>query len=89
MEGFGDIVIGARLQHRHLFLPALPGGEHQNGQGDLLAAPAADHAHAVFSRQAEVDDRDIRALFADKKSASLAFSAASTWWPSSRICTDR
>ncbi len=59
MKRFGDVVVGARFQRFDFGLPAFARGEHQNRLPHRLAAPAADQRHAVFIRQAQIDQRDI------------------------------
>ena len=54
-ERLGDVVVGPRVQRRHLLVGSPAGGEHQ----DRYARPAAqglDDVHAVHVRQAQVED---------------------------------
>ena len=47
VEGLGHIVVRAVIQPRDLVRDLIPGGEHQNGGGDVGAAQAAGHLEAV------------------------------------------
>ncbi|MNL66427.1 hypothetical protein D3C87_1908860 [compost metagenome] len=62
MERLGHIVVGTGFQHRHFVLPAFTRGQHQDWQLHLVGAPAADQAQAVFTRQAEIDNGDVRRM---------------------------
>ena len=64
VKRFRDVVVGARLQTLDLVLPAIAGGEDQNGVRLGLAAQRADQIEAGQLRQSQIDDREVERVLA-------------------------
>jgi hypothetical protein len=63
MERLRHVVVRARLQAFDLVLPAIARGQHQDREGLLRGACAADQLEPRQLREPEVDDRDVERVF--------------------------
>jgi len=55
LEGFGEVVVGARAQPHDLLAPGAARGQDQHGHGAPVLAPALQDRESVQHRQAEVE----------------------------------
>ena len=61
-ERLRDVVVGARVDAVHLFVPAAPGRQHQHRHRDAGVAPPAQERQAVDLRQAEIENHRVVAF---------------------------
>jgi hypothetical protein len=62
VEGLGDIVVGTRVEARHLVRPAVARGEDENRHLASGAPPLLQHAHAVDDGKAKVEHHRVIGL---------------------------
>ena len=60
-ERLGDVIIGAPVQSRHLFIFLGPGRDDDNGRSGKTA-DAADNIHSVHIRKPQIQKDDVRTL---------------------------
>ena len=66
MEGLCQIVVGSRIQPRHLVLHLAAGGEDQHPRLTVGLPQAPQHRHTVLPRQVQVEKHQIIALHAQQ-----------------------
>ncbi|MNT03032.1 hypothetical protein D3C72_1375500 [compost metagenome] len=59
VKGLGQIVIGTRINARHLLVPVVPRGEDQHRHVAPLGPPALEHREPIHHRQAQVQHHGI------------------------------
>ena len=62
MKGLGQVVIGTRINARHLLVPVVPRGEDQHRHVAPLGPPALEHREPIYHRQAQVQHHGVHGL---------------------------
>ena len=58
----GDVIVGAGIETRDFFRPAVPRGQDENRHVEPRIAPAFEHADAIHIGQSEIEDDGIIGL---------------------------
>ena len=67
IEGFDQIVVGARLQARDAFGHRIAGGQNQHRQVDPAPAQALEKMQAIFVGQPQIENQQIEASTAQQR----------------------
>jgi len=60
VEGFGEVVVGARIEALHTVVNAITRGEDEHRQGGQALAYPLQHGNAVHHRQAQVEHDTVK-----------------------------
>src|SRR3546814_2102021 len=62
LERLGEVIVGARVQPRHLVRPAIARREDKHRESQSFLAPAIQHCQPVNLRQTKIQDNRVIAL---------------------------